>query len=99
MSEISDRTYRMEIWKDGNGARGAESRLQEVEGILASVKSCIDKVSSDESISRIARAAVVGVIDNAKKRDMTVVSKVKAFAPYFAAICMIAATVLTVLLK
>jgi len=94
-----DRIRSLEIWKNGNGARGAEMRLQDVEGILASVKSCIDKVSSDENIARIAQIAAKGVVDNARTKDRTVVSKVKAFAPYFAAACAMIAAVLAAVIR
>jgi hypothetical protein len=99
VGELSDRTYRIEIWKDGNGARGAEMRLQDVENILTSVKSCIDKVSSDENIAHIAQIAAKGVVDNARTKDRTVVSKVKAFAPYFAAACALIAGIVAVIVK
>jgi hypothetical protein len=98
-SELSDRTHALEMWRNGNGAKGAEARLQAVETDVSDVKSCIERVASDESIARIAKEAVKGVINNARDKDRTLVSKAKAFAPYFAAGCMLVATVATAILK
>ena len=98
-SILSDRAHALEQWRNGNGAKGAEARLQTVETDMSSMKVCIDKVASDESIARIAREAAKAVVSNARDKDRTLVSKVKAFAPYFAAVCMLVATMVTVLLR
>ena len=98
-AEMSDRIHAGEMWRNGNGARGAEVRLQLVEAEIDKVTKCIDKVASDESIAKIASVAVKGVIDNAKNRDRTVISKAKAFAPYFAGICGVATAVIVAVLK
>jgi hypothetical protein len=95
--DLSDRTHRLEFWRDGNGAKGAEARLQGVEVNIVKLSACVEKVASDDTIARIAQVAVKEVIGNAKGRDRTAISKVKAFAPYFAAGCaLVAALVATV---
>jgi predicted NBD/HSP70 family sugar kinase len=98
-SNLSDRIHAGEIWRNGNGAKGAEARLQTVEKEMSDIKTCVEKVASDEGIARIAREAARAVVSNARDKDRTLISKVKAFAPYFAAVCMLIATVMTVLLK
>lgn len=98
-SDLSDRTHRLEFWRDGNGAKGAEARLQGVEVNIVKLSACVEKVSSDETIARIAQVAVKEVIGGARNRDRTTISKVKAFAPYFAAFCALMAAFLAVVFK
>jgi hypothetical protein len=106
LDEIEDRLdthstalQRLSIWRDGNGSKGAEVRLQDVETILTAMKTCVDRVTSEDGIARIAQAAVKGVITNAQNRDRTVVSKVRAWAPWFAAGCALAASVVAAVMK
>ncbi len=94
----SSEIQRVRIWAlDGNGD-SAETRLKLVEKASADLRACVEHAASDEAIERIAQAAVKSVIDNAKHRDRTAVSKVKAFAPYFAAACALVAAVVAAVL-
>ena len=94
-----DRIHSLEIWRNGNGARGAEARLQIMESDMVHLKACIENVASDESIAKIAQVAVKGIIENARNKDRTLVNKAKAFAPYFAAGCALVAGLVAALVK
>jgi len=106
LDEIEDRLdthstalQRLSIWRDGNGSKGAEVRLQDVEVILMEMKTCVDRVTSEDGIARIAQVAVKGVINNARDRDRTTISKVKAWAPWFAAGCALVASIVAAMAK
>lgn len=95
----SSEIQRISRWAiDGNGD-SAETRIKKNCVEIGDLKEQISRVASDENIQKIASAAVKGVINNARDRDRTVVSKVKAFAPYFAAGCMLVANVVIAILK
>jgi hypothetical protein len=87
---ISDRVLGLEYWRNGNGSRGAEARLQTVEGIVADIPAMradieVVKIVADAKIER----AIKGVMD---KRDKTVIAYVKAFGPYVAALAAVVAS-------
>ncbi len=94
-SNQSDRILTVEHWKDGVGCRGAEARLQCVE---AKLDEGVGDVSED-LINKIAGAAAIAIVGNARKRDKTTVEKVKAVAPYFASVCLLAANILQAVLR
>ena len=83
---------------EGNGD-SAETRLHSVETNMGAISALVEKVASDETIARIAQVAVKEVIGNARGRDRTTISKVKAFAPYFAAACALVAAFVAAVLK
>jgi len=83
----SDRILSLEHWRNGNGARGAEARLQYVEGEMEELRGCLGASKTDEAIERIAAAAARSIVKGARERDRTAVEQVKAWAPYFAALC------------
>lgn len=94
----SDRLLHVELWKNGNGARGAEARLQGVEHDVLTLKECLGESKTDEAIERIASAAARSIVKGARDRDKTVVEKVKAFAailsPILSAGALIAAAII-----
>jgi hypothetical protein len=92
----SDRLLNLEIWKRGNGAKGAEVRLQEAESAMVLMKECLQRAQSDEAIERIAAAAANGVISNARNRDKTTVAKLKAMGPLFTGIAALVAALVTI---
>jgi hypothetical protein len=91
----SDRLLNIEIWKRGNGARGAEARLQDAESAMASLKDCLRAAQSDEAISKIAAAAAMGVINGAKGRDKTAVAKLRALGPLLTGAAALVAAIVT----
>lgn len=95
----SDRIYALEYWRNGNGAKGAEARLQEVEKGYVVLKECLGADKSDEAIERIAAATARSIVKGARERDRTVVEKVKAvsalLSPILAALAVVLAAVLS----
>jgi hypothetical protein len=98
----SDRLLNLEIWKRGNGAKGAEDRLQlqeaksmDTERAITAMKECLQRAQSDETIERIATAAANGVISNARSRDKTTVAKLRAMGPLFTGIAALVASLVT----
>ena len=95
----SDRLLNVELWKNGNGARGAEVRLQGVEHDVLTLKECLGASQTDEAIERIASAAARSIVKGARDRDKTVVEKVKAvssiLSPILAALAVVLAAVLS----
>ena len=83
---------------EGNGD-SADSRLRNVEVDMVAIKACVERVASEESIAKIAQAAVRGVIGNARDKDRTFVSKAKAFSPYFAAGCLAVTTIVVAIIR
>ena len=91
----SDRLLNIEIWKRGNGARGAEARLQEVENDVVKLKECFGASSSDDAIERIASAAARSIIKGAREKDMTAVAKLRAMGPLLTGIAALVAAAIT----
>jgi hypothetical protein len=91
----SDRLLNIEIWKRGNGARGAEARLQEVENDVVKLKECFGASSSDDAIERIASAAARSIIKGAREKDMTTVAKLRAMGPLLTGIAALVAAAIT----
>ena len=89
---------KISTWRDGNGARGAEARLQEVEKGVTLLKECLGASQTDEAIERIASAAARSIVKGARDRDKTTVERVKAVAailsPILSAGALIAAAVI-----
>lgn len=92
------RLYALEIWKNGNGARGAEARLQGVEHDVSVLKECLGATQTDETIERIAAVAARSVIKNARERDRTTVEKLKAAAALISPILAAAAVVIAAII-
>ena len=87
----------IEQWRRGNGAKGAELRLQEVEKTTMEVKNCMERVASDERIEQIAAAAVKGIVGNAKLRDKTFVAKLQSIGPIFLGVAAVITAIAAVL--
>lgn len=98
-ARIEDRVRDVEHWQDGNGAKGAEARLQAVEDYMTEVKACVTKAMAPDAIMAIAREAAKAVVTNARDKDRTAISKVRAFAPYFAGLCALVGTIIMALWK
>jgi predicted nucleic acid-binding Zn-ribbon protein len=95
----SSELQRVTRWAlDGNG-ECAQTRIKNVEGDMVEIRKCVEKVASDESIAKIAAVAVKEVIGNARTRDKTMIAKLRAFAPYFAAFCALVAGIIAVVVK
>lgn len=95
ISTLSDRAYALEMWRNGNGAKGAEARLQHLESCQAElaenrVGPRLNMLEADMvAVQRIADNAIQtgvqgAVNDTLDKRDKTTIAKVKAWGPYFA---------------
>jgi hypothetical protein len=97
MDELEKRVLKIESWKNGNGARGAEVRLQDVENDVLELKGKCVTYMTDEATEKMVQAAFRGFVAAAQNKDKTAVAKIKAFAPYFATIGAIATALLTVL--
>jgi hypothetical protein len=100
----SDRLLNLEIWKRGNGAKGAEDRLQaqeaksmETERAITALKECLQRAQSDETIEKIATAAANGVISNARNRDKTTVAKLRAMGPLMTGAAALVAAIVTLI--
>lgn len=94
---LSGAVQRVSRWAlDGNG-ESAEHRLKNVERNMDEIRKCVDRVSSDEGIERIAAAAVKGVIGNAKMRDKTLVAKLGTIGPIFLGVAAIVSAVAALL--
>jgi len=91
----STRILKVETWKDGNGARGAERRLQEVEDDVVKLKECFGASSTDAAIERIASAAARSIVKGAREKDMTVVAKLRAMGPLLTGIAALVAAAVT----
>lgn len=107
---LSERTRSLEYWRNGNGATGAEERLQAVEdGLLYYSRERIPQrlncVESDmAAVQRIADHAIQNGVQGAvnetlDKRDKTAIAKIKAWGPYFATAVVLILGILERLLK
>ena len=89
---------KISTWRDGNGARGAEARLQEVEKGVILLKECLGASQTDEAIERIASAAARSIVKGARDRDKTAVEKMKAvgalLGPILSATALVAAAII-----
>jgi len=94
----SDRILNLEIWHKGNGARGAEVRLQGVENDIMTMRECLGASKSEEAIERIVAATARSIVKGARERDRTVVEKIKAVAAILSPICAAAAIVIAALI-
>lgn len=56
-----------------------------------------EAILNEASITMIAATAVEKVVESAKFRDKSMISKIKAYAPYFAALCGLAAGLIAAL--
>jgi len=93
---VSGRVVKLEYWRDGNGAKGAEERLQAVE---EGVKIMIGGTAiTKEQIDLIGESAAFHIVRSARDKDKTTISKVKAFAPIVVAIITTAGMILIALL-
>ncbi len=82
---FSDRLNDVEYWKNGNGGRGAEVRLQEVEDTVQTLLRISSASRPDDEIQRIAKVTATTIVENAREKDRTAVARVRAWAPYFVA--------------
>jgi hypothetical protein len=97
MDDIEKRIVKIESWKNGNGAKGAEQRLQIVEEFMSDMKLEKTHFMTDEATDKMVQAAVSGFISAAQNKDKTFVAKVRAFSPYFATIGAVVAAMLAAL--
>ena len=97
-SSRSDRLLNLEIWHKGNGARGAEIRLQGVEKDVMMLRECLGASKSEEAIERIVAATARSIVKGARERDRTLVEKIKAVAAILSPICAAAAIVIAALI-
>jgi len=72
----------LKIWRNGNGAKGAEERLQCVEENQRAAGSAI---ITDDVVDRIGKAAASHIIKSARDKDRTFAMKARALAPWFVA--------------
>lgn len=107
---LSERTRSLEYWRNGNGAAGAEERLQAVEdGLLYYSRERIPQrlncVEADmAAVQRIADHAIQNGVQGAvnetlDKRDKTAIAKIRAWGPYFATAVVLILGILERLLK
>jgi hypothetical protein len=76
----------LEQWKDGNGAKGAEARLQCVEEVVVENRSAAGAIINDDIVKRIGMAAAEHIKLSARDRDKSFSMKARAIAPYFIAL-------------
>lgn len=98
LDSISDRTQALEYWRDGNGARGAEARLQCLEQYSIDLQKAnlrprtlqleadvrVLQNVTDATIMKSVRETVNDAMD---LREKTLIAKLKAWGPIVAAIC------------
>ena len=110
LENISERTLTLEVWRNGNGARGSEARLQDVEdGLMAYSRERIiprlNCVEADmQAVQRIADHAIQTGVNDAvnatlDKREKTTIAKIKAWGPYAATAVVLVGMVLDKLVK
>jgi len=62
LDEIGQRVSKLEYWRDGNGSRGVEERVQDVENTM------ITEARANELINRSSRETAEHVIDTLAKQ-------------------------------
>jgi len=72
------------MWWRGNGVRGAESRLREVEEAIR-VKEESEMTITETQLAAIGEAAANRIKESARDRERTFVAKMKALAPIIVA--------------
>jgi hypothetical protein len=94
----SDSINSIDQWRKGNGAKGAEGRLQCVEGSLFELQTerlpaRMSLAEADiQALQKIADGKIETVVRSAlDARDRTVIAYIKAFGPYAATIAAIIA--------
>ena len=106
----SSRIQSLEQWRQGNGARGSEERLQCVELYTAELNKAnlrprLNLAESDiKALQRIADSAIMegvhtAVNETMDKRDKTAIAKIKAWGPIVAALCALGAAMAAALVK
>jgi uncharacterized protein (DUF305 family) len=93
LDEQSAEIQSLNQWRKGNGAKGAEDRLQSVEEGMKEIRVGI----TDGDISKIALAASSLIVGTARDRDRTFVMKLKAVGPIVAAICALVVVIIQAL--
>lgn len=99
VTEHGERISKLEQWRNGNGARGAEARLQEVEECGRSLKEQLSGLKAGDVIKAIATETAQAVIANARGRDKTAVARLKAAGPILAGLAALVAAVLSAVIK
>jgi len=79
-AETSDRVAALEYWRNGNGARGAEVRIQDLEKNMSTVLTTVPGLITSEEADKIAKSAVHHIVEQARSKDRTWVSKTRAVA-------------------
>ena len=105
LDDTSDRVLSLEYWKKGNGARGAEIRLQDTEAGLRRIED-IDasprlnvleaeiKTLQNIADAKITEVVTASVHEALNLRDKTAIAYLKAAGPYAAAVAAIAVAIL-----
>lgn len=105
MADIAVRVESLEHWRDGNGKRGAAATLVEHgEQIVAlqDKSACFEerfhKQDVAEAVAKVAeKQFIVEAVEEAlRKRSRTAEGLVRAWGPYFASLCTLAAAVLAI---
>jgi hypothetical protein len=108
MSSVVERVENLEHWRDGNGKPGAAAMIASFcEGLAGNNKrddaqdKYIEAAKIEAAISKAAekQALVEAVEEVMRKRGRSVEGMIRAFGPYFAAICALAAAALTMAIK
>ena len=98
LSNHSGRIRDLEHWKDGDGAKGSEERLQCLEEYTRGIEKAnlrvrvnnleggLDAVQriADAKLDNIQTSVSGAVLSTLNARDRTTIAKVKAWGPYFA---------------
>jgi hypothetical protein len=86
MENLEVRLVRLEHWRDGNGARGAEERLQEVEQAVrqAELRHQGEDIGIKQMVAEQLAALRSEILALVQRRDRAAVERLKAFAPYVA---------------
>jgi hypothetical protein len=66
MEDIEKRVLKIESWKNGNGARGAEVRLQDVERFITENKARSEHYMTDEATEKMVDAPFRGFVSAAQ---------------------------------
>jgi len=97
MTSLIIRVVSLEHWRDGNGARGAEERLQDVETQLRENERRYqsDAVVIEKSIAAATEKLWDRLLVYFKNREKAWIEYLKAYAPYVASAASIIYGILT----
>jgi hypothetical protein len=86
MENLEIRVINLEHWRNGNGAKGAEERLQGVEQGLRQIelRHHHEEIGAKQLVNEQLSGMRADIMAVVQRRDKALVERLKAFAPYVA---------------